>query len=44
MAGHQARGTYSETFLSHDAALEAVRRAAGEQRVPGETAGIHEDC
>jgi Uncharacterized protein conserved in bacteria (DUF2188) len=37
---YQARGTYSETFPSHDAALEAARRAAGEQRVPGETVGI----
>jgi len=33
-------GTYSETFPSHDAALAAARRAAGEQRVSGDTAGI----
>jgi hypothetical protein len=33
-------GSYSETFPSHDAALRAARRAAGEQRVAGDTAGI----
>lgn len=32
--------TFSETFPSHDAALAAARRAAGEQRVPGEAEGI----
>jgi hypothetical protein len=32
--------TFSETFPSHDAALAAARRAAGEQRVPGEDEGI----
>ena len=37
---YKARGTFSETFPSHEAALEAARRAAGEQRVPGETVGI----
>jgi hypothetical protein len=37
---YKARGTISETFPSHDAALEAARTAAGEQRVPGETVGI----
>jgi uncharacterized protein DUF2188 len=37
---YQARGTISETFPSHDAALEAAKRAAGEQKVPGETVGI----
>ncbi|MEJ8574225.1 DUF2188 domain-containing protein [Microbaculum marinum] len=31
---------YSETYPSHDSALEAARRAAAEQRVPGETTGI----
>lgn len=31
---------FSETFPSHDAALAAARRAAGEQRVAGETRGI----
>ncbi len=30
-------GSFSETFLTHDAALRAARRAAHEQRVPGET-------
>jgi hypothetical protein len=34
-------GTYSETFRSHDAALAAARRAASEQRVAGDTAGIN---
>jgi len=37
---YTADGTYSETFPSHDAALKAARRAAGEQRVSGDTAGI----
>jgi len=37
---YKARGTFSETFPSHDAALAAAKRAAGEQRVPGETVGI----
>lgn len=32
--------TFSETFPSHDAALKAARRAAGEQKLPGETEGI----
>ncbi len=32
--------TFSETFPSHDAALKAAQRAAGEQRLPGETEGI----
>jgi hypothetical protein len=31
---------FSETFRSHDEAKVAARRAAGEQRVPGEEAGI----
>ena len=30
---YQADGVFSETFPSHDAALAAARRAAGEQRV-----------
>ncbi|MDB5424095.1 MAG: hypothetical protein JWQ29_1511 [Phenylobacterium sp.] len=34
-------GSYSETFPSHDAALAAARRAAGEQRVAGDTTGIN---
>jgi Uncharacterized protein conserved in bacteria (DUF2188) len=37
---YKARGTFSETFPSHDAALAAARIAAGEQKVPGETVGI----
>jgi hypothetical protein len=32
--------TFSETFASHEAALKAARRAAGEQRAPGRTEGI----
>lgn len=36
---------FSETFASHDAALAAAKRAAGEQRVSGETTGItYEDA
>ncbi|MBI1684684.1 DUF2188 domain-containing protein [Caulobacter hibisci] len=31
---------FSETFPSHDAALAAAKRAAGEQQVAGETTGI----
>jgi hypothetical protein len=38
-------GSYSETFPAHDAALKAARRAAGEQRVGGDTHGIvYEDA
>jgi hypothetical protein len=37
---YQARGTFSEAFQSHDAALAAAKIAAAEQRVPGETVGI----
>lgn len=32
--------TYSETFPTHEAAHKAAARAAGEQRVSGETSGI----
>lgn len=32
--------TFSETFPTHDAALSAARRAAGEQRVGGSDEGI----
>ena len=32
--------TFSETFASHDAALAAAKRAAGEQTLPGEDVGI----
>jgi Uncharacterized protein conserved in bacteria (DUF2188) len=31
---------FSETFPSHEAALFAAKRAAAEQRLPGETVGI----
>ena len=31
---------FSETFKTHDAALHAAKRAAGEQQVSGETTGI----
>jgi hypothetical protein len=37
---YRVDGVYSETFRSHDAARAAARRAAGEQRVSGEAAGI----
>jgi hypothetical protein len=37
---YKVRGTFSETFPSRDEALAAAKRAAGEQRVPGETVGI----
>jgi hypothetical protein len=37
---YKARGTYSETFPTHEAALAAAKIAAGEQKVPGETVGI----
>ena len=33
-------GVYSEAFPTHAAALAAARRAAAEQRVPGETEAI----
>ena len=36
---------FSETFKTHDAALHAAQRAAGEQRVSGEDTGIsYEDA
>ena len=37
---YKVRGTFSETFPTHEAALAAARIAAGEQKVPGETVGI----
>ncbi|HEX2814999.1 MAG TPA: DUF2188 domain-containing protein [Phenylobacterium sp.] len=38
-------GSFSETFRTHDAALKSARRAAGEQRVSGDTHGIvYEDA
>lgn len=33
-------GVFSETFPTHDAAVEAARRAAAEQQAPGETGDI----
>jgi Uncharacterized protein conserved in bacteria (DUF2188) len=33
---YKARGAFSETFPTHEAALAAAKVAAGEQRVPGE--------
>lgn len=33
-------GTFSESFPSHQTALAAARRAAAEQRVPGQTEAI----
>ena len=37
---YKVGSTYSETFRSHDEALRAAQRAAGEQRVGGATEGI----
>ncbi|HYE44332.1 MAG TPA: DUF2188 domain-containing protein [Caulobacter sp.] len=37
---YRVGGTYSETFRTHDAAAKAARRAAGEQRIGGESAAI----
>lgn len=37
---YRVEGVFSETFASHDAALKAAKRAAGEQRVSGATVGI----
>jgi hypothetical protein len=37
---YKAENVFSETFPSHEAALEAAKRAAAEQRVPGDTVGI----
>ena len=37
---YQVDGVFSETFRTHDEAKAAARRAAGEQRVSGDTAGI----
>lgn len=37
---YTADGTFSESFPSHQEALEAARRAAAEQRVPGQTEAI----
>ena len=37
---YRVDGVYSETFPSRDAARKAATRAAGEQRVSGDTTGI----
>jgi hypothetical protein len=37
---YRVDGVYSETFRSRDAARQAATRAAGEQRVSGDTTGI----
>ena len=37
---YTVNGTFSEAFATHREALEAARRAAAEQRVPGETEAI----
>ena len=34
---YQVDGSFSETFPSHEDASAAAERAAGEQRVPGDT-------
>ena len=42
---YRVNGVFSETFPDHEAAARAARRAAREQRQPGETAGIeYEDA
>lgn len=37
---YTANGVFSESFPTHAAALAAARRAAAEQRVPGQTEAI----
>ena len=37
---YTVNGAFSESFPSHAEALEAARRAAAEQRRPGQTEGI----
>ena len=37
---YSANGVFSESFATHSQALEAARRVAAEQRVPGETETI----
>lgn len=37
---YSSDGVFSETYPTHDAALEAAHIAAMEQRRPGETTGI----
>lgn len=37
---YKAEDVFSETFRTHDEALRAAQRAAGEQRIAGKTTGI----
>lgn len=37
---YRVDGVYSETYPNHDTARAAARRAAAEQRAPGEETGI----
>ena len=37
---YKVDGVFSEPFASHEVALEAAKRAAGEQKVPGATETI----
>ena len=37
---YTVNGVFSESFPTHAQALKAARRAAGEQRVPGQTESI----
>jgi len=37
---YKVDGTFSETFQTHEDARDAARRAAQEQRAPGETSAI----
>ncbi len=37
---YRVDGVYSETFRTHDEARQAAHRVAGEQRAPGQDAGI----
>jgi Uncharacterized protein conserved in bacteria (DUF2188) len=37
---YTVNGVFSESFATHAEALEAARRAAAEQRQPGQTEGI----
>jgi hypothetical protein len=42
---YTVNGVFSESFATHGEALEAARRAAAEQRVPGQTEAIeYEDA
>ena len=37
---YRVDGVFSEPFATHDAAKRAAQRAAGEQRIAGQTVGI----